>query len=48
SMTRMLIEENRWQAKRHGIRAEFVDIDIGPSRKTVAQCLSELLVLCAE
>ena len=48
SMTRMLIEENRWQAKRHGIHAEFVDVHSGHGRKSVAACLCELIELCAE
>lgn len=48
SMTRMLIEENRWQAKRHGVRAEFVDPLAGHGRKSVAASLAELLALCAD
>ncbi|MGH8249578.1 MAG: carboxylate-amine ligase [Steroidobacteraceae bacterium] len=48
SMTRMLIEENRWQAKRHGMRAEFVDALASNGRKPVAASLGELLELCAD
>jgi glutamate---cysteine ligase / carboxylate-amine ligase len=48
SMTRLLIEENRWLAKRHGPRAEFVDIGNGHHRKTVSALLSELIALTAE
>jgi len=48
SMTRMLIEENRWQAKRYGIRAEFVDVHTGRGRQSVASCLSDLESQCME
>lgn len=48
SMTRMMIEENRWQAKRHGVRAEFVDASGGQGRMSAADCLDGLLALCAE
>lgn len=48
SMTRLLIEENRWQAKRHGVRAEFVDVGNSHQRKTVSALLSELIALTAE
>ncbi|MGB5131644.1 MAG: carboxylate-amine ligase [Steroidobacteraceae bacterium] len=47
SMTRMLIEENRWQAKRHGIRAEFVDVHTGRGKQSVALNLSDLVSQCA-
>jgi carboxylate-amine ligase len=48
TMTRMLIEENRWQAKRYGMRAQFVDALGGRGRKSVAASLEELLGLCAD
>jgi carboxylate-amine ligase len=49
SMTRLLIEENRWLAKRYGARAEFVDVaHAGQQRKPVSAVLSELIALTAE
>lgn len=47
SVTRLLIEENRWQAKRHGVRARFVDVVDGRTRETAAQALERLLDLIA-
>jgi len=46
--TRMLIEENRWQAKRHGKDAEFIDALHGAGRKPLALWLDDLLALTAE
>ena len=46
--TRLLIEENRWQAKRHGKDAEFIDALHGGGRKPLASWLDELLTLTAE
>lgn len=48
SMTRLLIEENRWLAKRYGCHAEFVDIDGSDQRKSVASLLSEVIALTVE
>lgn len=45
SMTRLLIEENRWQAKRHGKDAELVDSLHGGQRRALAIWLEELLGL---
>lgn len=47
AMTRPLIEENRWLAKRHGVRAELVDVYTS-RRRSIAQCLEELCILLAE
>jgi len=42
-LTRMLVEENRWQAKRHGVRAQFVDEIHGGRREALAATLERLL-----
>jgi glutamate---cysteine ligase / carboxylate-amine ligase len=47
SMTRLLIDENRWLAKRHGVRAQLVDIGSG-ERRPVSSWLQELSALVAE
>jgi glutamate---cysteine ligase / carboxylate-amine ligase len=47
SLTRMLVEENRWQAKRHGVRAVFVDEVHGGRREPLAETLERLLDLVA-
>ena len=47
SMTRPLIEENRWLAKRHGVRAELIDVFTG-QRRSLAECLEELCTLLSE
>lgn len=47
SVTRLLIEENRWQAKRHGVRAVFVDEVQGRAREPAAAALERLLDLIA-
>jgi carboxylate-amine ligase len=47
SVTRLLIEENRWQAKRHGVRAVFVDEVQGRAREPAADALERLLDLVA-
>jgi carboxylate-amine ligase len=47
SLTRMLVEENRWQAKRHGVRAQFVDEIQGDRRIGVEDALEQLLDLIA-
>ncbi len=47
SMTRPLIEENRWLAKRYGVRAELVDV-FTSQRRSVAECLEELCKLLTE
>lgn len=43
SLTRMLVEENRWQAKRHGVHAQFVDEIHGGRRESIATVLERLL-----
>lgn len=48
SMTRLLIDENRWQAKRHGIGAEFIDALHGGNRKSLQDWLDDLLQLVAD
>ncbi len=48
SMTRLLIDENRWQAKRHGKDAEFIDALHGGGRKPMSAWLEELLLLVEE
>jgi carboxylate-amine ligase len=46
-MTRLLVEENRWRAKRHGLAASF--IDIGRRRVLPArEWLEDLLALIGE
>lgn len=45
SVTRMLIEENRWQAKRHGRDAAFVDEVSGGRREPLEATLLRLLDL---
>jgi carboxylate-amine ligase len=47
SVTRMLIEENRWQAKRHGKDAEFVDELRTGRRQRLAERLDDLIALTA-
>lgn len=48
SMTRLLIDENRWQAKRHGKDAEFIDALHGGNRKPLSIWLDDLLELVEE
>lgn len=48
STTRLLIEENRWQAKRHGIAAQFIDEFGSGERLPFAERLEQLLALIAE
>lgn len=48
STTRLLIEENRWQAKRHGVRANFIDEFGSGERVGFAERLESLLSLIAE
>lgn len=48
STTRLLIEENRWQAKRHGIAAQFIDEFGSGERLAFADRLEQLLALIAE
>jgi glutamate---cysteine ligase / carboxylate-amine ligase len=48
NLTRLLIDENRWQAKRHGIAAEFVDVQQGAERTPLQQHWQELLAVIAE
>lgn len=48
STTRMLIDENRWQAKRHGKDAEFIDALHGAGRKPLSAWLDDLLLLVKE
>ena len=45
SVTRMLIEENRWQAKRHGRQAVFVDDVSGSRRESLADALVRCLTI---
>lgn len=47
ALTRRLIDENRWRAKRHGIAAEFIDED-GGEPVPVRRCLDQLRALTAE
>jgi carboxylate-amine ligase len=47
SLTRMLVEENRWQAKRHGVRARFIDEIHGDRRLGAEAALDRLLELIA-
>jgi len=42
---RLLIEENRWRAKRFGVRAKWLDVDSGLSIDLV-DCLSQLARHC--
>ncbi|MBN8742013.1 MAG: carboxylate-amine ligase [Lysobacterales bacterium 69-70] len=42
-LTRMLVEENRWQAKRQGVRAQFVDEIHGGRREPLEDALQRLL-----
>lgn len=48
SVTRMLIEENRWQAKRHGVHALFVDEVNGSRREPLPDALERLLDIVAD
>jgi glutamate---cysteine ligase / carboxylate-amine ligase len=48
NLTRLLIDENRWQAKRHGIAAEFVDVQRGSERRPLQAYWQELLSVIAE
>jgi carboxylate-amine ligase len=48
STTRLLIEENRWQAKRYGIGAQFIDEFGQGSRMPLADRMEQLLELVAE
>lgn len=48
SMTRLLIDENRWQAKRHGKDAEFIEPLHGGGRKPMSEWLDDLLLLTRE
>ena len=48
SMTRLLIDENRWQAKRHGKDAEFIETLNGGGRKPMSEWLDDLLQLTSE
>ncbi len=48
NLTRLLIDENRWQAKRHGMAAEFVDILQGSERKPLREHWQALLEVIAE
>jgi glutamate---cysteine ligase / carboxylate-amine ligase len=48
NLTRLLIDENRWQAKRHGTAAEFVDVLQGSERMPLQQYWQALLVVIAE
>lgn len=48
SMTRLLIDENRWQAKRHGKDAEFIETLHGGGRKAMSEWLEDLLQLTNE
>ena len=47
ALTRRLIDENRWRAKRFGLEAEFID-ERGGSTRTCAQWLDAVLELVAE
>ncbi|WP_257385483.1 carboxylate-amine ligase [Tahibacter caeni] len=42
-LTRMLVEENRWQAKRQGVRAQFIDEIHGGRREPMNDALQRLL-----
>jgi glutamate---cysteine ligase / carboxylate-amine ligase len=48
NLTRLLIDENRWQAKRHGTAAEFVDVLQGSERMPLQQYWQALLAVIAE
>jgi glutamate---cysteine ligase / carboxylate-amine ligase len=48
NLTRLLIDENRWQAKRHGTAAEFVDVLQGSERMPLQQYWQTLLAVIAE
>jgi glutamate---cysteine ligase / carboxylate-amine ligase len=48
NLTRLLIDENRWQAKRHGTSAEFVDVLQGSERMPLQQYWQTLLSVIAE
>ena len=48
STTRLLIEENRWQAKRHGIAAHFIDETGAAGRMSFGDRLAQFFVLIEE
>ncbi|MBK6727197.1 MAG: carboxylate-amine ligase [Xanthomonadales bacterium] len=48
STTRLLIEENRWQAKRHGIAAQFIDEFGSGERMPLAERMEQLFALIAD
>jgi glutamate---cysteine ligase / carboxylate-amine ligase len=48
NLTRLLIDENRWQAKRHGVHAEFVDVLQGAERISLKAHWQSLLDVIQE